>query len=325
MNRLLSRLRRASASAFASAFLLALPGPPAFAQDQVVRIVVPAPPGGNLDMTARVLARRLTEVTGDPHIVENRPGANTAIGSEHVARAPADGRTMLYNGSSFVINGWLQKLSFSPLQDLRPVVQVVVGHYVLVASSASGITSVQDLAVRAAQSGAGLNCGAPPGPMAVACEQLRPRLGGKLTTIPFPGIAPAVTALLGGHVDFAFVNVEAVEPLMQGGRLRAIAASSALAAPNVPLIAQVWPGFLLEGFSGLFVPARTPADIVDRINRDVNQVLVEPQFSRFLQETRQERAGGTTEAFAARLADADRRYGEVILKLQGGTREPRPL
>lgn len=325
MNRLLSRLRRASASAFAFSCLLALPGPAAFAQDQVVRIVVPAPPGGNLDMTARTLARRLTEMTGDSHIVDNRPGANTSIGNEYVARAAADGRTLLYNGSSVVINDWLQKLTFSPLQDLRPVVQVVVGHYVLVASPASGIASVQDLALRAAQSSAGLNCGAPPGPMGVACEQLRARLGGKLTTIPFAGIAPAVTALLGGHVDFAFVNVEAVEPLMQGGRLRAIAASSALAAPNVPLIAQVWPGFLLEGFSGLFVPARTPADIVARINRDVNQVLVEPQFDAFLRETRQERAGGTAEAFATKVADAHRRYGELILKLQGGTREQRPL
>jgi tripartite-type tricarboxylate transporter receptor subunit TctC len=133
--------------------------------------------------------------------------------------------------------------------------------------------------------------------------------------VPYSGIAPAVTALLGGHVDLLFVNVEAVEPLLHAGRLRAIAASSALAVPGVPLIAQAWPGFLLEGYSGLFVPARTPSAKVRQLNRQVNQVLHDPQFSGFMAETRQQAGGGSPEQFAAQVADAHRRYGEVIRSL----------
>jgi tripartite-type tricarboxylate transporter receptor subunit TctC len=298
-----------------AALLLACAAPAAVAGDGVVRLVVPAPAGGNLDMTARALAQRLAALTGEPHVVENRPGANTAIGSEYVARAPADGRVLLYTGSSLVLNAWLQKLAFSPLEDLRPVVQVAVGHYVLVVSAASGIASPRELAARAAERQQGLNCAAPPGPMGIACEQLRARLGGKVTTVPYPGIAPAVTALLGRHVDLMFVNLEAVEPLMQAGRLRAIAASSTVAAPGVPLIARAWPGFLLEGFSGLFVPARTPPSRIRQLNRQVNQVLRDPQFSGFMAETRQQAGGGSPDQFAVQVADAHRRYGEVIRSL----------
>ena len=314
MNFAFPRLPGAWLAAIA-ALLLACAPPAAAADEAVVRLVVPAPAGGNLDMTARALAQRLAALTGEPHVVENRPGANTAIGSEYVARAPADGRVLLYTGSSLVLNAWLQKLAFAPLEDLRPVVQVAVGHYVLVVPAASGMASPRDLAARAAGRPQGLNCAAPPGPMGVACEQLRARLGGRVTTVPYPGIAPAVTALLGGHVDLLFVNVEAVEPLLQAGRLRAIAASSALAVRGVPLIAQAWPGFLLEGFSGLFVPARTPSAKVRQINQQVNQVLRDPQFSGFMAETRQQAGGGSPEQFAAQVADAHRRYGEVIRSL----------
>jgi len=315
MNFAFPRAPGAWLAAITALSLLACASPAATAQEAVVRLVVPAPAGGNLDMTARALAQRLAVLTGEPHVVENRPGANTAIGSEYVARAPADGRVLLYTGSSLVLNAWLQKLAFSPLEELRPVVQVAVGHYVLVVTTASSIASVGELAARAAERRQGLDCAAPPGPMGVACEQLRARLGGRVTTVPYPGIAPAVTALLGGHVDLLFVNVEAVEPLIQAGRLRAIAASSAAAAPGVPLIGQAWPGFLLEGFSGLFVPAGTPPARVRQLNRQVNQVLRDPQFSGFMAETRQQAGGGSPDQFAAQVAEAHRRYGAVIRSL----------
>jgi tripartite-type tricarboxylate transporter receptor subunit TctC len=285
----------------------------------VVRIVVPVPAGGGLDLTARALAQRLAALTGQTHLVENRPGANTAIGSEHVARGPADGRVMLYTGNTLVLNEWLQKTDFTPLDELRAVVQVAVSHYLLVVPAASAVASVQDLRDRAA--GPGLNCAAPPGPMSVACEQLRARLGGTVTTVPYPGIAPALTALMGRHVDLMFVNAEAAAVLLQSARLRAIAASSPVAAAGVPLIGQVWPGFLLEGFAGLLVPAGTPTGTVQRINAQVNRVLAEPSFVRFLRDTRQEPAGGTPEHFAAELAGAHRRYGEVIRQLRSERRE----
>lgn len=277
-----------------------------------MRIVVPAPPGGNLDMAARALAQRLTAITGETHVIENRAGANTAIGTEYVARSPADGRHLLVTGTAVVLNDWMQKQSFSPLQDLRPVIQLSSVTYVLVVPE-SGPASVKELVDRAASRREGLNCGAPPGPMTMACEQLRERLGGKVTAVPYQGIGPAVTALLGGHVDFMFVNIEAVDSLLQGHRLRALAASSPTG--QVPLMADLWPGFLIEGFAGVFAPARTPAEKVLQINRQVNQVLAEPRFAAQMMEAGQDPVGGSAEQFTARVIEIHRRYGELIRKL----------
>jgi tripartite-type tricarboxylate transporter receptor subunit TctC len=281
--------------------------------EEVVKIVVPAPAGGGLDATARVMASGLAAITGASYIVENRPGANTALGSDIVARAPADGRTILYAGSGIVMNPWLQTLAPSPVTDLHPVIHVSNAQYVLVVSAASGIRSVADLQARAATP-TGLTCAAAPGPMALACEQLKTRLADKPIVVPYIGIPPAVAAILGGHVDALFVNVESVESLMKSGSVRAIAASARSAAEGVPIIGQVWPGLYLDGFTGIFVPARTPPETVRELNKALNQVFAQPAFRQFMHETRQEIAGGTSEQFARRLATASERYGVVIRK-----------
>jgi len=279
-----------------------------------VRIVVPAPPGGNLDMTARAVAQRLATLTGEPYVVENRPGANTAIGTEYVAHAPADGRTMLMTGGSIVLTPWLQPVGYTP-DELRPVVQVTVGHYALVASSESKIVTAEDLIAQAKGRSQGLTCAAPPGPMWIACEQAKSRLDGKVTVIPYPGIGPAMTAIAGGHVDFAFLNAEAVEPMIKAGRLRVLATSKGGAQPRLPRIVEVWPGFLLEGYAGLFVPARTPAEKVAQINREVNQILNDAQFAAYMRDSQQEVAGGSPENFAASVDRDFRRYGDLVRKL----------
>lgn len=305
-------LRLLGALAIGCAAIVAAGLPSARAQDNPVRIVVPVPPGGNLDTAGRALAQRMAAITGEAHVVENRSGANTAIGTEYVARAPADGRTLLVTGTAVVLNDWMQKQNFSPLDDLKPVVQLSSVNYVLVVPD-NGPASARELLGRAAAKREGLNCGAPPGPMVLACEQLRERTGGKVTSVPFPGIGPAVTALLGGHVDFMIVNVEAVEGLLQGRRLRALAAS----APGLqaPLMGELWPGFLIEGFAGVFVPSRTPPEKVQQLNRLINQVLAEPRFAAQMIETGQDPVGGSVEQFNARMLDIHRRYGDLIRRL----------
>jgi tripartite-type tricarboxylate transporter receptor subunit TctC len=305
-----ARLRRALLTAACLPLLLASAS--TFAED-VVRIVVPVPPGGGLDATARALAAGLSSVTGASYIVENRPGANTALGADLVARAPADGRTILYSGTAIVMNPWLQKLGPSPVTELHPVMYVSNNQYVVVAAAASSIRSISDLRARA-ESHAGLSCAAPPGPMALGCEQLKARLPGSVVVVPYPGIPPAIAGLIGGHVDAMFVNVDGVESLIKAGNVRILAASAPSAASGVPLIGQVWPGLYLEGFTGLFVPARTPPEKVRELNEAMNRVLTQPAFRKFMAETRQEIVGGPPDLFARKISSAYRRYGEVIRK-----------
>lgn len=285
------------------------------AQDKPpVRLVVPVPPAGSLDMLARALAARMS-TPSNAWIVENRAGADTMIGSEHVARSPADGRVVLTAGATLVLAPLLRKMSYVPYADLRPVVQVSQATFMLVVPANSSITSVSDLAAAVAARPEGLNCGAPPGPMALGCAQLANRLGGKVTAIPYPGVAPAVTAALGGHVDILFVAAESVSKLVEAGKLRALAASSPAIAGKLPVFGQAWPGFLMEGYIGLFVPAATPAEEVQRIAGAVNRVLAEPEFATLMRENGQEPAGGTPEEFAARVERTRVLYAELIAKL----------
>jgi tripartite-type tricarboxylate transporter receptor subunit TctC len=281
--------------------------------EDVVRIVVPVPPGGGLDATARALASGLSSVTGASYVIENRPGANTALGADLAARAPADGRTILYSGTAIVMNPWLQQLAPSPVSDLQPVMYLSDNQYVVVAAADSSIRSAADLQVRAA-SPAGLTCAAPPGPMALGCEQLKARLPGSVIVVPYPGIPPAIAGLIGGHVDAMFVNVDGIESLIKAGRVRVLAASARSAVPGVPLIGQIWPGLYLEGFTGLFVPAHTPAAKVRELNEAMNRVLTQPAFRKFMADTRQEIVGGSPERFARKISSAYQRYGEVIRK-----------
>lgn len=289
---------------------------------RVVHIVVPAPPGGNLDATARMLAQKLSAITGELHMVDNRPGANTQIGIEWVARAAPDGRTMLLGGTGVVFLAMVQKFNVSPLDDLAPVIQVSRESYALVVSP-GGAASIDELERLAASRPGGLNCATAPGVTALACEQLKARLNGRLTVVPYPGVAPAVNAIMGGHADLAFIIGASASRLIQGGSLRVLAVSSRAGIPSsahAPLLSQLWPGFLLEGMSGLFVPARTPDARVAQLNRAVEQVLADPEVGTTMREGGQEPVGGSTLQFAMTLRNAQERWGEIIQRLGLGAK-----
>jgi tripartite-type tricarboxylate transporter receptor subunit TctC len=284
-----------------------------------VRVVVPAPPGGSLDGTARLLAQRLGAITGETYLIDNRPGANTVIGTELVVRAAPDGRTLLYHGTGISMMSWMQKTSFSALDDLQPVMQVSVERYALVVPATSPARSVRDLEQLAASRPEGLNCVGAPGLTTVACEQFKAAMHGKATTIPYAGFGPALQATAGGHADLMFATVDSAMKLVETGHLRVLAVSQRQGLPTtlaqVPLIAEAWPEFLVEGFSGFFVPAHTPQARVLQLNRDLNRVLAEPDISAAMRAAGQEPAGGTADQFAQTLARANRRYGEIIQKL----------
>lgn len=303
----------------AAVALLAATGAAAAAAQAVdtrpVRVVVPAPPGGNLDNSARALFARLARLGGETFVIDNRPGAGTQIGVEAVVRAPADGRTLLFTGTSVVLLPLTQKVPFAPLEDLAPVVQVSADRMVLVTAAEGPPAHARDLPALAASRPVGLNCAAYPGVSTLGCEQLGARLGGgRMATVPFQGISPAVASVMGGHTDVLFVNFEPVAALVRGGKLRVLAQSAgAGGAPGgAPSFDELWPGFVMESFAGVLAPAGTAPARVAQLNRDINRVLLDPEVAADMRASGQDAAGGTPQQFQAFLQRMSQRYGEVV-------------
>ena len=281
--------------------------------------VVPAPPGGGLDFIARTVARQFSELRGQPALVENRAGASTNIGMEHVIRSPADGNTVLIAGMSTVINDLLFKLSFNPRKDLRPVIHLAQDVAVLAVPADSPIQGAGDLVRVARAKKGGLNCGGAAGYMSIACRQLGTFVD--LELISFSGVGPAVNALLGGHIDMAFVSPEiALRPHAEAGRIRYIAVSDALrnTAPvgQVPGFRQLWPDFVAYGVLGAWVPAATPTPVVEKLNRDLNTILAMPEVRDTLHAGGVPIVGGTVAAFEEYLRRARDDYTRVIARLK---------
>jgi tripartite-type tricarboxylate transporter receptor subunit TctC len=148
------------------------------------------------------------------------------------------------------------------------------------------------------------------------CPQLSQRLGGKVQSIPFQGVAPALTALIGGHVDLIVAPSDAAMKLVESGKVRVLATWPAMPAMNVPAMTDVWPGLVLENYAGLFLPAATPEAEVRRLNAAVNRILADPAFAAAMREAGQEPLGGTPEQFAQRVQQARQRYAELLPKLE---------
>ncbi len=263
---------------------------PAIAQTSVssapYRLVVPVAAGGPLDGLARLLARVLARNLDEHVIVDNRPGAFAMIGTEYVVKASPDGRTLLVATSFLVTNAVQYKLNFDPLRDLRAVIQLGEVDHVLVARSELGASGVADLQRVAGLQRGGLNCAAPPGEMALACERLKVALGGAVVVIPYSSIGPAMTALMGGQVDVMFAPRDAVVPQLETRRILPLASGAPQRPPapldKLPLLKDVWPGFTASGFTGILVPAGTPQATVTMLNREFNRVLLDPQVHAWL-------------------------------------------
>ena len=297
-------------------------GLPAAQAGDALRLVVPAPAGGNLDHVARVVAERLAVFAGEPVVVENRPGGNTFIAIELVARAAPDGRVLLLAGTGIAFVDLMQKMPLAPLDELAPVIEVAADRYVLVAPDESGWRTVADLEKAAAHSLPGLNCAATPGVGVLACEQVRARFPGKVVVIPFQGVAPGVAALAGGHADFMFAPNESAAPLVAARRLRVLAQSrepTNAADASAPMLARVWPGFLLEGSSGFLVPARTPVERIAQLNAVLARVLADPDVAAQLRRADQSPVGGSPADYALRLRRRREGWGEIIQRLGVGT------
>ena len=248
--------------------------------DRPVRIVVPLPPGGSPDTIARSLAQHLQATWGQPIVVENRTGGSQNIGAEAVAKSAPDGYTwLLAPDNVFVINPYIAKAtSFDPLTDLMPVTEVARIHFLLAVPSSLPVSSVPELIAYAKAHPGELNFGSSGNgsPQRLMTELFQLTTGIKMNHVPYKGAAPAVADLLAGRIQVWIGAPNSLLPHVKEGRLKPLGttAPERLAyLGDVPAIAETLPGFSVDTWLGIFVPAKTPTDIVRKVNGEVARVL----------------------------------------------------
>jgi tripartite-type tricarboxylate transporter receptor subunit TctC len=296
-----------------------------------VRIVVPFPAGGTTDILARALAPELQRVFGQPFVVDNKPGAGGNLGAADVAKAPADGHTLLMGtvGTHGINASLYPKLPYDPIKDFVPVTLVAGVPNVLVLNPAKaqqyGIGSVADL-IRYAKAHPGkLNMASSGNGTSIhlAGELFKTMTGTFMVHFPYRGSGPALIDLIGGSMDLMFDNLPSSMPHIQAGKLKALAVTSAqrsAALPELPTVAQAG-GAALEGYEasswfGLLAPAGTPAEVVQRVQQEVARALASPALKERLQ-AQGAIPGGITSAEFARHIDAETKKWAQVVKASG--------
>jgi tripartite-type tricarboxylate transporter receptor subunit TctC len=272
-----------------TALPLALPYDAALAAypDRIVRIVVPFAPGGGTDVVARTLAQEMTRDLGVTVVIENKPGAGTIIGTQAVAASEPDGYTLLMGTFANAVNPSLNaRLPYDPHKDFAPVALVARSFNIVVVNPKSPIKSIADLIAAAKADPDKLSYGTfGIGTSAhLAGELFKSLAKVHLTTVNYKGAAPAITDLIGGQIQVMFTTVASAAALIEAGQLRALAVTSAErspAFPELPTVAEAGvPGYAAESWYGLFAPAKTPADVIARLNRSAANAVQSEAFKK---------------------------------------------
>jgi tripartite-type tricarboxylate transporter receptor subunit TctC len=294
------------------AAVAALPAIPCLAWAQTypsrpVHLIVPFSPGGGAEISARLLGQWLSERLGQTFIIDNRPGAGTNIGTEAVVRASPDGHTLLLVNAANAINATLyEKLSYNFIRDIAPVAGILRLPSVMVVHPSLPAKTVPEFIAYAkanpgklSMASGGIGSGSH-----VAGELFKMMAGVDMVHVPYRGVAPALTDLLGGQVQVIFVSTAASIEYIRSGKLRALAVTSATRTdvlPNIPTVGEFVTGYEATGWFGIGVPRNTPAEIIDRLNNQINAALRDPKIvARF------DDLGGTVLA----LSPAD--FGKLI-------------
>ena len=291
---------------------------------QAHQIDCSCPTGGTADIFARAISRYLQESLGKPVVVEYKPDAATNIGSAYVAKSPPDGYTILMNGLSVAINPVLmENMNYVPSKELTPIIEVAELVNVITVNPALPVHTMKELVQLAKKDAGKLNYGSPGigSSSFLAAELLAVKTGAKFMHIAYQGFAPIVNDHLSGILQVWFVNLPVALQFIKGGEMRALAVTSTKRSPllpDVPTVAEALaiPDYELTGWFGLFAPARTPPEIIARLQEETNKALKDPNTIEIIKTAGGEVVGGTTHQFDLHIKRDAERLTEV-LKLSG--------
>jgi len=283
-----------------------------------VRIIVAVAAGGTSDILARLMGQRLSDRLGQPFVIENRPGGGGNIATEAVVRAPADGYTLLQVSAAAAINATLyDKLNFNFIRDIAPVASIGDAPYVMVINPSLPAKTVPEFIsyakanpgkVNMASAGTGA-------PSHVSGELFKMMAGVNMVHVPYRGGGPALVDLLGGQVQVMFASMSSSIEYVRTGKLRALAVTTVMrseALPQIPTVSDFVPGFEATFWAGLGAPKNTPADIVDKLNKEINAGLVDPKLKARLAELGVTALPGSPADFAKLVADETEKWAKVI-------------
>ncbi len=290
----------------------------AYPSRQPVRIVVGFPAGGATDIMARLMGDWLTERLGQQFLIENKPGASGNIGVEIVAKAPADGYTLLTVVTPVAINPALfTSLPFDFMRDIAPVIYLARLAYVVVVHPSVPAATLPELIAHAKANPGKINYGSAGAgtPQNITCELFKMMTGVNLVHVPYKGGAPAVADLVAGHVQVIFAPVSEAIPHIKAGKLRALAVTPAKRLdvfPDVPSVGEFLPGYEATGFAGIGVPKATPVEIIDLLNKALNAGLADPKIKARIEELGGTVTGGSPAEFGKIISDATEKWAKVI-------------
>lgn len=281
-----------------------------------VRMIKPFAPGGGLDAQARVITQKLTETWGQPVVLDARPGAQGAIGSQMVASATPDGYTLLFTNSSFAtVTLMMDKPLFDASRDFAAVILVGVQPMILVAHPSMPATLRDALALARERPGR-LNFASAGSTSQLNMELLKSMARVDIVNVPYKGTAPAVTAMLGGEVQFAIFSANVIYPHVKSGKLRALGVTSKKRSPSfpdLPVIAESGvPGYETGTWSAILAPARTPRAVVAKLNSEIDRMLRQDDVRQRLASLGVEAAGGSPEEFGTYLRAEIAKWSRLI-------------
>ena len=283
-----------------------------------VRIIVPAPAGGGIDVLARLMGQWLSERLGRPFIIENRPGAGTNLGTEAVVRAPADGHTLLMIGTANAINATLyEKLNFNFIRDIAPVAGIMRGPEIMVVNPAVPAKAVPEFIAYAKANPGKLNFASPGNGTSfhVAGEMFKMMAGVNMIHVPYRGGGAAVADLIGGQLQVMFTGPADSVGYIRTGQLRALAVTTATRSemlPDIPTVSEFLPGYETSQWFGLGAPTSTPAEIVDKLNNEINAALADPKMKARFADLGGTVLPGLPTDFGELIAEETEKWGKVV-------------
>jgi len=293
---------------------------PALAQgypSRQIELVVPFVAGGTTDTAARMISQRLTEKWGQTVIVSNRPGGGSTIGSNIVAKAPPDGHTLLITTIAFAINAGMQKQPYDAVKDFAAITELSSIPIILVVHPSLPVTTLKEFIDYANAQPAGIDyASSGPGTSThLAAEMFKTMTGAKLVHVPFKGNAEVMNALLGGHVKVHFGLSASSLQHIRSGKLRPIAVTTERRLadlPNVPTVAELgYPGYEISSWQGVFAPAATPPDIVEKLGGEIVQMLRTPDIQERIRKEGADPVGSSPAQFSARFRNEVAKWAKV--------------